>query len=39
MEELHAFVLDGGFKHFYPEHREYCTGEYVPEFESPIPEQ
>jgi rhodanese-related sulfurtransferase len=29
--ELHAFVLDGGFSQFHPEHKDYCIGNYVPE--------
>jgi M-phase inducer tyrosine phosphatase len=28
---LHAFVLDGGYREFWPAHREYCEGGYVPE--------
>jgi rhodanese-related sulfurtransferase len=30
-EDLHAFVLDGGYLHFWPEHPDYCDGGYTPE--------
>ena len=30
-EPLHAFILDGGYREFYPLHPDYCDGKYVPE--------
>lgn len=28
---LHSFVLDGGYRKFYPKYTDYCEGGYVPE--------
>ena len=31
-EPLNAFILDGGYRLFYPFHQNYCDGSYVSEF-------
>ncbi|KAK8880825.1 m-phase inducer phosphatase [Tritrichomonas musculus] len=31
-EPLNAFILDGGYRQFYPLHQDYCDGRYIPEF-------
>jgi M-phase inducer tyrosine phosphatase len=31
LSTLHAFVLDGGYSQFWPEHQKYCDGGYVTE--------
>jgi rhodanese-related sulfurtransferase len=34
-EELHGFVLDGGFCDFYEAHKDFCEGYYLRELECP----